>query len=136
MFCCKNIGGGLSLFLEDYPGGFDATRHGLSDLRCNARDFTGWGLWPSNFLVKSQIASSSGGTGVVAVCNRWFGNVPQPTIWNFYRVTPGHATVFADGTTKIISPAEFATLDLSGFVPLSSLKNGEIKTAAAMQTDR
>ena len=97
----------------------------------DVRSFSGWGSAPENYLLKKQIASFPGGSGIVAVCNLEFGNVPQPTVWNGYRRTPGHAALLADGTTKVISPAEFAALDLKQFVPLTLLKGFETKTAQA-----
>jgi hypothetical protein len=125
------LGGYLQLWFAVHPDGFDAAKHDWTELRMDTRGFSGWGSAPENYLLKKQIDEFPGGSRIVAVCNLEFANVPQPTIWNGYRRTPGHAALLADGTTKVISPAEFAALDLKQFVPLSSLKGFELKTAKA-----
>jgi len=125
------LGASLRLWFADHPDGFDATKHGWAELEIEPSRFTGWGSAPENYLLKKKIASFPGGSGIVAVCNLEFANVPQPTIWNGYRRTPGHAALFADGTTKVISAAEFAALDFKQFVLLTSLKGFETKTAQA-----
>ncbi len=128
---CSSLGGSLRLWFADHPDGFDTSRHGWAELEMQPSQFTGWGSAPENYQLKRQISSFPGGSGIVGVCNISFDNVPQPTIWNGYRRTPGHAALLADGTTKVISPAEFAALDLKQFVPLSSMKGFETKTAQA-----
>ena len=133
---CSFLNGYLQLWFAERSDGFDVAKHGWKELEMDTRSFFGWGSAPENYLLKKQIASFPGGSGIVAVCNLEFGNVPQPTIWNGYRRTPGHAALLADGTTKVISPAEFAALDLKQFVPLSSLKGFEKTTAKAPQLDQ
>lgn len=75
--------------------------------------------------VRRRVDGFPGGTTVVAVCNREFSNVPQPTFWNGFRKTPGHAALLSDGTTKVISPVQFASLDLTNFVSVKSLPGGD-----------
>lgn len=75
----------------------------------------------AGFLVRSNLASTNMSPRVVIVCEKSFDNVPQPTLWNFYRKNPAHAIGYSDGSTGLISPAEFKTLDLTGFVSLSNL---------------
>lgn len=128
---CTSLRFYLREWFAEHPNGFDAAIHDWTELKMDTRGFSGWGSAPENYLLKRQIVSFPGGSGIVAVCNLEFDNVPQPTIWNGYRRTPGHAALLADGTTKIITPAEFAALDLKQFVPLSSLKGFEAKTAQA-----
>ena len=53
---------------------------------------------------------------ILIVCDKSYDNVPQPTIWNLYKKTPAHAVGFADGSADLITPAQFAALDLSEFV--------------------
>lgn len=54
---------------------------------------------------------------VVIVCDQEFGNVPQPCVWNLYRRSPAHAVGYSDGSTELISAAEYRELDLLDFVP-------------------
>ncbi len=54
---------------------------------------------------------------VVIVCEQAFDNVPQPTVWNLYRRSPAHAVGYSDGSTELLSAAEYRDLDLSDFVP-------------------
>ncbi|QEG43371.1 hypothetical protein [Roseimaritima ulvae] len=54
---------------------------------------------------------------VVIVCEQAFENVPQPTVWNLYCRSPAHAVGYSDGSTGLISPAEYRELDRSDFMP-------------------
>jgi len=82
----------------------------------------GWGMSGVDFLVRTNfVLGNSSNREIVIVCERQFGNVPQPTVWNFYRQNPAHAVGYSDGTTGLISPEQFRNLDLSGFVSLSNL---------------
>ena len=58
---------------------------------------------------------------IVVVCPKEFDNVPQPILLNLYHKNPAHAVGFSDGRTRLISPVEFAKLNLSGFVSTASL---------------
>ena len=77
-------------------------------------------LGTARLLVSTRpiFASPTGPRRVVAVCDRPFTNVPRPWIGT---APPAHAVAFSDGTTRLISPAEFAPLDLREFVPLMDL---------------
>lgn len=75
----------------------------------------------TDFLIKTNLAGGATLRQVVIVCEKSFDNVPQPSIWNFYRKNPAHAVGYSDGSTGLISLSEFQALDKSGFVPLSSL---------------
>ena len=55
---------------------------------------------------------------VIIVCDSPYTNVPRR--W-FGSVPPSHATGFSDGSTRLISSAEFAALDRSTFVALNEL---------------
>lgn len=81
-----------------------------------------WGMNGADFLVKTNfVLGSSSNREVIIVSKRKFGNVPQPTIWNFYHQNPAHAVGYADGKIGLISPDLFTNLDLTGFVTLSNL---------------
>jgi hypothetical protein len=54
---------------------------------------------------------------VVIVCKTAFGNVPQPFLNLPFWRNWAHAVGYSNGESELISPAEYARLDLSGFVP-------------------
>jgi hypothetical protein len=58
---------------------------------------------------------------IVIVCLREYDNVPVPAPWNLLYRNPAHAVGYSDGTTGLISPAEFANLFRYGYVSLWSL---------------
>lgn len=58
---------------------------------------------------------------IVVLSRRWFDNVPTPAPWNLFRRNPAHAVGYSDGTTGLISPAEFDSLFIYGFASLWSL---------------
>ena len=55
---------------------------------------------------------------VIVVCDTPYRNVPRR---RFISAPPTHAAAFADGSTGLISTAEFAALDRSQFKPLDEL---------------
>lgn len=55
---------------------------------------------------------------VIVACDTPYRNVPQS--W-FGLAPPAHAVAYSDGTSGLISPDEFAALDLSKFVPMDEL---------------
>ncbi len=75
----------------------------------------------ANYLVRTKIAPDASELTIVAVRNPAFGNVPRPTVWNFYRHNQAHAAGYLDGTTGLISPEEFRHLDLGSFTNAASL---------------
>ena len=75
----------------------------------------------ADFLIRTNFATTNTPRLLVIVCERPFNNVPQPTIWNLYRKNPAHAVGYSDGSTALISPAEFEVLNFTGFIHLSSL---------------
>lgn len=79
-----------------------------------ARDF--------DFLAKTNFVwETNTNKEIMIVCSRSFDNVPQPSLFNFYRRNRAHAVGYSDGTTALISPQQFTNINLSGFVSLSSL---------------
>lgn len=86
--------------------------------------------WISNarFLVTTasiKIAPDAG-KRILIVCNTPYSNVPQR---RFVRAPATHAVGYSDGTTGLISLAEFEKLDRSSFVPLDELFPTEAETA-------
>ena len=119
------LGVSLELYIRDHPDGFDSAKHGWAEIEMPPTMLNGWGATAENFFIRRKVDGFPGGTTVVAVCNLEFSNVPQPTFWNGFRKTPGHAALLSDGTTKVISPAQFASLDLTNFVSVKSLPGGD-----------
>jgi hypothetical protein len=78
--------------------------------------------WVPNarFLVSTASVSRDGQDKprLIVVCDTPYGNVPQR---QFFKAPFTHAVGYADGSTALISPAEFARLDKSLFVPLDTL---------------
>lgn len=58
---------------------------------------------------------------IIVFCDTIYANVPQPTIWNFYRRNPAYAVGFSDGSTGLISPPEFIHVDRDNFLNLTTL---------------
>ncbi len=57
---------------------------------------------------------------VVAVCTTPFSNVRIHSPWNIFASNQAHAVSYSDGSTGLLTVAEFHQLDLSGFVPIES----------------
>jgi hypothetical protein len=76
-----------------------------------------------NLLVKTNFiwATDNSNREIVAVCPTLFSNVPEPILLNFYHKNFAHAVGYSDGTTGLISPKEFANLNLSNFVSAADL---------------
>lgn len=64
---------------------------------------------------------------IVVFCDQLYDNVPQPTIWNFFRHNPAHAVGFSDETTDLISPTLFEQLDRHNFVSLRTVEQSYSK---------
>jgi hypothetical protein len=78
--------------------------------------------WVRNarFLVSTASVAREGQhkPRVIVVCDTAYSNVPER---RFFKAPPTHAAGYSDGSTALISPAEFARLDKSLFVPLDTL---------------
>lgn len=75
----------------------------------------------AQYWVRTNNIASKSSTQIVVFCEQEFDNVPQPTLLNLYKRTPAYAVGFADGSTKLIPPADFAHLDKKDFTPLATL---------------
>lgn len=64
---------------------------------------------------------------IAVVCDATYSNVPQPTMWNFYRKTPAHAVAYSDGTFGLISPSEFQALHRNGFVSVTFMATNDVR---------
>ena len=85
--------------------------------------YTNW-LGAAKILVTTAAVGGGpwGGNQLVAVCDTAFDNVPQ----RIFRQLPArHAAAYLDGTTALLSVAEFQRLDRSNFVDLRSIWGGD-----------
>lgn len=71
----------------------------------------GWGV--KSYWVRKEIEPSQ--LEPVVVCAQCFGNVPQPTIWNFYRRNPRFAAGFLNNRSKLLDMAEYNSLDFNKY---------------------
>jgi len=104
--------------------------HGDEQFRCEQADSqTSWHLrnlsgasWiPSGRLlakVDGVRLDSAADRRIIMVCGRAYSNVPQRFLG---RSPMTHAVAYSTGETGLISPQEFARLDLTGFVDLQTM---------------
>jgi hypothetical protein len=117
---CQTFALSATLAAQDNNGQFDITNSDKECLRDIARD--SWGIGGADLFVKTNFSTdSTTNHDLIIVCTKQFENVPQPTIWNLYHQNPAHAVGYSDGKVGLISPAEFNSLNLNGFVSLSNL---------------
>ncbi len=119
LYACKKFT--LLTRLATKDGQFDISKFGTADRSTASKLTKSHWILRADFLVRTNFTNPSPSRLVVIACERPFENVPQPALWNLYRKNPAHAVGYSDGNTGLISPAEFMALDLSSFVPLSSL---------------
>ena len=74
----------------------------------------------AHYLVSTQafIPTKSEDHRILIVCDRAYTNVPKHWYWH---APPTHAVCYFDGRSGLISPSEFAALDLSMFKRLDEL---------------
>jgi hypothetical protein len=120
---CKTFAVAADITAQDNHSQFEVGKIGKDELQ-SFLTLAGnhWGMNGADFLVKTNfVLGSSSNREVIIVSKRKFGNVPQPTIRNFYHQNPAHAVGYSDGKVSLISPTEFAGLDLNQFIHLSQL---------------
>lgn len=96
----------------------------LRDLAHRAR--FGW-IRSARFLVTSrELTFPPSERYAVVVCDTPYRNVPERT---FGLAPPTHAVAYSDGTTELISPAEYSVLVQNAFIDLATIvgprKNNE-----------
>jgi hypothetical protein len=75
-----------------------------------------------DFLIRTNFLwSAATNREIVIVCQRRYDNVPTPAPWNLFHNTPAHAVGYSDGTTALISPAEFDSLFIYGLTSVWGL---------------
>jgi hypothetical protein len=55
---------------------------------------------------------------LVVACTAAYADSPRKAFWNLWLAAPKHTVGFADGSIRLLTEEEFASLDLTGFVPL------------------
>lgn len=75
--------------------------------------------------VSPLVLPSNESKRIIIVCDTPFSDVPKRVI---FQAPPSHAVGYSDGTTGLISPGEYARLNLSSFVSLGDLihQKGEV----------
>jgi hypothetical protein len=106
---------------QDHGPIVDVSRFEKSDREQIASLANDCWLAGSKLLIRKSTDFSKKERMIIAVCDTPYSNVPQPTVWNLYRKTPAHAVGYSDGTTRLISPAEFRDLHFEDFIDASTL---------------
>ncbi|MDB6022310.1 MAG: hypothetical protein JWQ04_2167 [Pedosphaera sp.] len=126
---CKSCIEELEIAEEDKPQKFDVFSISQSDKSEIARMAQNHWIPESKFFIRTNVDLSSTPKRIIVVCDTQYGNVPQPTVWNGWRENPAHAVGYSDGTAGLISPEEFKTLDLSGFIDATKLPANNVALA-------
>jgi len=108
--------------LSTEPLSLASVRIALGDADLNVRVTTSW-IASATFLVRNPelpLPTPPSEPVIIAVCSRSYSNVPEPTIWNLYSTRPSHAVGYSDGSWGLITPEEYAALDLASFVALEA----------------
>ncbi|HEV2694448.1 MAG TPA: hypothetical protein VG347_16260 [Verrucomicrobiae bacterium] len=117
---CYNFSLYARMASEDNTEKFEIEKIDKQCLQMLARQH--WGICGTDLLVRTNFLTGKiNNHELVIVCTEPFGNIPKPTIWNFYHRHPAHAVGYSDGDVNLISPGEFRSLNLSGFTSISNL---------------
>jgi hypothetical protein len=76
----------------------------------------------SMLVTRMPLLAEARARSIVVVCNKPFTNVPERWLGS---APPTHAVGYSDGSTGLISPAEFAALNLSAFVALDEVRSND-----------
>jgi len=120
---CGSLASRIRIEQERFGAGFDVQRidaEAFQDLTDIARST--W-LERGTLWIRRTVPQQANSNVIVAVCTRAYDNVPQPLWWNGFKRTPAHAIAPLRGSSRLVSPAEFAQLDLSAFASVLSLTN-------------
>ena len=122
LFVCGQFAATARINAEDDGGAFDFWRL-PDDEKKRLATLAHYHWIPSaTFLVRRESFNTDRGIRqIIAVCDKAYGNVPQPTLWNGYKKTPAHAAAYSDGSAGLISPAQFQSLNLADFTDASEL---------------
>ncbi len=108
------------MFREDAGGIFDLSKLPEKDGKALLSSLRSAWIGEARFFIRTNIdASVHGPRQIVVVCDHVYDNVPQPAIWNLYHRNPAHAVGYSDGSSGLISDADFKKLDLSQFTDSS-----------------
>lgn len=83
---------------------------------------SGWNRSAKFYVASGDIHFSAATRRIIAVCNTPYRNVPERSLgmWS-WPAPPTHAAAFSDGTTGLISPTEYASINQSDLLDLVSI---------------
>lgn len=81
----------------------------------------GWGM--RSYWIKKETEWDNEDPFVI--CGQLFSNVPRRSWRNFYRGNPGHAAAYLSGEARILSPAEFESIDLDSYLLVEESESSE-----------
>ncbi|CAN5870853.1 hypothetical protein BH11VER1_BH11VER1_35910 [soil metagenome] len=83
---------------------------------------SGWNRSAKFYVASGDISFSATTRRIIAVCNTPYRNVPERRLgmW-LWPAPPTHAVAFSDGTTELISPTEYASINQSDLLDLASI---------------
>jgi hypothetical protein len=112
---CKGVG--LFFRLAQHDQGRPVGLHSMdSSTRLELLNYTdnSWTRSARYLVTTNVVDEAASPPQIVVVCDRPYDNVPQPTIWNLHRRNPAHAVGYSDGSTGLLTPAEFGALNKAG----------------------
>lgn len=110
---CRHYATAIQVWQSDHPG----EAPNVADLVELPLPGTSW-LHAARLLANPNVFPLDAALKqVILVCDRPYNNVPQRP-WPLWRAPMAHAVAYSDGTTGLISPDEFADLDVRAFVTL------------------
>jgi hypothetical protein len=108
---CGGYASLLQFWEQGHPGEvFEYDAAGPERTRLAGEDW----VRSARFLAKRTV-EPSGPKQIVIVCDHAYDNVPQGVLW---KSPMAHAVGYSTGTTGLISPSEFAQVDMNDFVEL------------------
>jgi hypothetical protein len=97
----------------------NAYQHAFMHLMFSAQDLVKQG---EDYLIRTNCNTARTNREVVIVCEKPFDyDKANQSFWNLFKRNYAHAVGYSDGSGGIISPIEFANLDLRGFTSLSQM---------------
>src|SRR6267143_432042 len=111
LFVCKIYAETARIDAKDNGGVFEPAKLQGEDKKEIARLAHYHWIPDASLLVKRGAIRMEGAQRtIIAVCDKAYGNVPQPMLWNGYKKTPAHAVAYSDGSVELISAAQFKSL--------------------------
>ena len=118
---CKSVAVCFELVVSERAG----KPVSIADLSETERDYfqqiagLNWLGEAKDLVTAAPVSSNNQNQQVVAVCDKAFDNVPRRV---FAKAPLTHAVAYADGSTALISVADFQKLDVGMFVDVKSVQ--------------